>query len=524
MAYITYNNQNYFINHAGLATLPNNISLVSTSQFIRGVGNYSYNVDEQYTNNVNETNTIQIHGHRKCEPFETDKLPTSFSLEDSVEKGGNLVCLQINNKGKQFHYIKNNIFREPTAEERHFELQKQDMTMENIVERLRLNRNIKETELGNNISSFNFTRNAFEKGKWDKETIKARGLFIDTENNKIVARGYEKFFNINEQESSKLFNLRDWFNESNSVIAYKKYNGFLGLLSYYNKQLQFHSKSRNDGEYAEYFKNLFNKQYNKFQKDYITDYLKENNVTIAYEVIDLENDPHIIDEKESRIVLLDIIENELDFRRKSYPYLEGFAKSIGLNNTQYKQVYKVFSTYRELTEFYDEHTKDTNFNDTDIEGIVIECGNKMTKLKFNYYKFWKGMRSVSEAVQGNRQVKLNQLYNATANYFYKFLKDKHDIRNNELIAIQGYINSTHNLDISLYDLKKSKIDFNNCTLTIYKHKNKKWLNDNYNQESTTEDNSIQMTLELNVLKQLEEYRKPLDIISLRKEYYQNNGI
>ena len=80
------------------------------------------------------------------------------------------------------------------------------------------------------------------------------------------------------------------------------------------------------------------------------------------------------------------------------------------------------------------------------------------------------------------------------------------------------------MDISLYDLKKSKIDFNNCILIIYKHKNKKFLNDNYNQEPITEDNSIQITLEINVLKQIEKYRKPLDIISLRNEYYNNGGI
>ena len=35
------------------------------------------------------------------------------------------------------------------------------------------------------ISSFNFTRDAFYKGNWNKQTILARGLFIDTINNKI---------------------------------------------------------------------------------------------------------------------------------------------------------------------------------------------------------------------------------------------------------------------------------------------------------------------------------------------------
>ena len=85
------------------------------------------------------------------------------------------------------------------------------LNMENVVDRLRHNDNIKETVLPDGISSFNFTRQAFEKDRWNSETVKARGLFIDTENNKIVARGYEKFFNINEQENCKLFNLKSLF-------------------------------------------------------------------------------------------------------------------------------------------------------------------------------------------------------------------------------------------------------------------------------------------------------------------------
>ena len=43
-----------------------------------------------------------------------------------------------------------------------------------------------------NISSFNFTRNAFDKGIWGGLTTKARGLFIDTKNEKIQARSYNK--------------------------------------------------------------------------------------------------------------------------------------------------------------------------------------------------------------------------------------------------------------------------------------------------------------------------------------------
>ena len=54
--------------------------------------------------------------------------------------------------------------------------------------------------LGDGISAFNFTRNAFEKGIWNGITTQARGLFINIEKEKIQARSYNKFFNKEERE------------------------------------------------------------------------------------------------------------------------------------------------------------------------------------------------------------------------------------------------------------------------------------------------------------------------------------
>ena len=80
------------------------------------------------------------------------------------------------------------------------------------------------------ISSFNFTRDAFYKKEWNEQTTKARGLFVDTRTNEIVVRGYEKWFRVNEVEETKIMNLKDTLKFS--VTAYVKENGFLGLISY----------------------------------------------------------------------------------------------------------------------------------------------------------------------------------------------------------------------------------------------------------------------------------------------------
>ena len=41
-----------------------------------------------------------------------------------------------------------------------------------FVDALRANPYVREKELGDNISSFNFTNKAFWKGHWDNETVK----------------------------------------------------------------------------------------------------------------------------------------------------------------------------------------------------------------------------------------------------------------------------------------------------------------------------------------------------------------
>lgn len=53
---------------------------------------------------------------------------------------------------------------------------------------------IRVKELGNDVVSLNFTRDAFQDGVWNDETIKARGLFINKVTGDIVARSYNKFF------------------------------------------------------------------------------------------------------------------------------------------------------------------------------------------------------------------------------------------------------------------------------------------------------------------------------------------
>lgn len=414
IAYFQYGDKKYIVSHGGISYMPEELQLVSTSQFINGVGDYNVQIDEIFSENQKDTDIIQVHGHRNT--FEVDNCSNSYNLEGKVEFGGELKVLQLTKEYEpEMIKIKNDYFGKPEEINEFRECRTKNILP--VIEQLRISRDIKETILDNNISSFNFTRNAFYSKRWNDLTCKARGLFIDTEKDKVVARGYEKFFNVNEVKSTELEHLLHTF--KGKITCYKKENGFLGILSLVNGELFLASKSTNKGEFADYFKNLFDKS--GIDKVKLITYLENHDVSLAFEVIDIENDPHIIKYDKSKIVLLDIIHNDYEFKREPYEEVKALAKLIGC---ECKIIYKEFDDVRDFHRWYLENIDEENMSHEDIEGVVIENDGFMTKLKFPYYNFWKFMRRVKEQVAHKVTPKLSSLYNATSNYFYAWLKEQ----------------------------------------------------------------------------------------------------
>ena len=424
IAYFEYDNKKYLISHGGVSYLPNELQLISTDQFIYGVGDYSVNIDEEWAKNENDI--IQIHGHRNT--FEIDDVDKkSYNLEGKVEFGGYLKVLQLeHNQNPNMIKIKNNVFAKLEEVNEFNECRAKINSNFSILDQLKNSKNIRENKLSNNISSFNFTREAFYHKRWDELTCKARGLFINTETEKIVARGYEKFFNINETRETKFEHLLVKF-KNKHITCFKKENGFLGLLSLVNDELFFASKSTNEGDYVNYFKNIFYKS--GINEENLKSYLKEHDVTLLFEVIDIDNDPHIIE-----YILLDIIHNEYEFKKEPYEEVVNLATLIGCYS---KTIYKEFDNIKEFHKWYLETTDENNFSHTDIEGVVVECDDYMTKLKFPYYNFWKFMRRLIDIVKNNRKIDFASLYNAESNYFYDWLKEQdEETLNKDIITLR----------------------------------------------------------------------------------------
>ena len=419
-AYYRYGDNVYLVTHGGLSTIPENLSLVATEQMIKGVGGYSdtEKVVETFINTT-PSNYYQIHGHRNVKGVSIKENDRVYNLEGRVEFGGALRCVQVDKDGIHTIEVKNEVFKLPKKQDKEIS---SDCSMTDIIADLRANNYINEKQFGN-ISSFNFNRKAFYDSIWDEQTIKARGLYINTEEEKVVARAYPKFFNINEMSETKFDMLQHKLKFP--VTAYVKENGFLGILSYSENDLFIATKSTIEGDFAHWFKDMLYTKISPENLEKLKEYIKENNVSFVFECVDMQNDPHIIEYPESKLFLLDIVRNDIQFSKYTYEEMVDIARQFGL--THKEKAFEI-ANWQEFCDWYaDTLAEDYEYNGHKIEGFVIEDSNGyMVKLKLTYYKFWKFMRGIAhEAIRNGYIKKTSALTTPLANEFYAWVRTLH---------------------------------------------------------------------------------------------------
>ena len=204
--YFSFDGQEYFVSHAGieparLGVFKNSqldYVLANETEFVMGLakagqGPYDNNVDERW-----DRSERNVHGHRN-----------NFGLPAANGNSYNLTA-----EG-EFRYL---ILEKGKAPQT---VTRKSIDVPSFVELLREDEDVLQKETGDNIISHNFSREVFEKGRWTPNTLTARGLF--TRGDDIVGRGFRKFFNVDENPSARLENLKF------PVKIYEKYNGFLGI-------------------------------------------------------------------------------------------------------------------------------------------------------------------------------------------------------------------------------------------------------------------------------------------------------
>lgn len=423
-AYFKYNENYFVVTHGGINQVPS--SFVPARQLIHGIGSYpdSDTIDEVFYNSL-PNNYYSIHGHRNVTDAPIRVNDRVFNLENSVECGGNLRIVRLSGQNQiETIEIKNNTYDQQAITLLHAATETN--SVEQTVSAMRSTKLVKEKQFGN-ISSFNFTSKAFRNSDWTDETIKARGLFINTQTNKAVARGYEKFFKINERHETEINNLKETLKFP--LTAYVKENGFLGILGYDEEkdELFTASKSTPVGPYADMFRDLLFSSLSAEKLNELKTYLKNNNKSMVFEVIDAKNDPHIIKYDKNKVVLLDIIDREVRFSKLSYDDLRRVGADFGF---QVKEKAVTLTTWEEFENWLnDASSMNYLYKNNHIEGFVVEDSNNfLFKIKTYYYDFWKQMRNVSKVVLTHgRYARESTLINDTAKEFYKWLQTKYGI-------------------------------------------------------------------------------------------------
>lgn len=267
----------------------------------------------------------------------------------------------------------------------------------NEVDILRNSSLVREKHLANGISSFNFSNKCFFNQAWDDINVKARGLFVK-DDNKVVARSYNKFFNIGERPETEMASLRE--NLVFPVRAYVKSNGFLAMISAdptEDGKLFIASKSTNEGDFAGYIRDVLDKTLTTAQQEEFAEYLHKNDCTAVFECIDPIHDPHIVEYSHPHLVLLDLVYNDFNYSHAGYYTLIDVAGHFGF---YCKVLSKVIANWQEFETFIDKWAARAY-----IEGFVFEDANGfMVKYKTHWYKNWKQARGVLQQVWTGRDI------------------------------------------------------------------------------------------------------------------------
>ena len=242
-----------------------------------------------------------------------------------------------------------------------------------LIERLQADPNVREKVYGDVLSFSHVRETAFtNKKEWDTYATRARGLFIDAVSQKIIARGFDKFFYFDPNQTHKF---------AYPVRLQVKENGFLGLLGLHNGELFFTSKTSPTSDFTEWFRDIFYEDMGPFEIDCVKKEMAEKNVCLVFEVIDPYNDPHMIEYPEKDLVLLAAVKCQEEFETvpfDSWPYSRVQTESIV--DSPEDLMLALATNDDKQTEGY----------------VLIDANGKRAKVKTPFYSFWKDARSVKD--------------------------------------------------------------------------------------------------------------------------------
>ena len=257
----------------------------------------------------------------------------------------------------------------------------------NLLDGMRANPNVRVRPVDgeSDVYACNFTRDAFINRRWDEYSSKARGLFLDHDG-RVVMRGFEKFFNLGENDTVTLDKVLG--HDAYPVRVESKENGFLGLIGAApDGRLRCWSKS-GQTDYSPLIERLLHERIAGRESD-LWRILHERSVTMAVEVVDVESDRHIIGYDHSHLYFLHCIRN---------------TETFGINPDAEDLIEYAFMFDRPevLRECHDRGELEKAIADaqsSDREGVVLYFSDGwMVKVKSTHYLEVKSIRSVLKGI------------------------------------------------------------------------------------------------------------------------------
>jgi len=214
------------------------------------------------------------------------------------------------------------------------------------------------------LTIYNYTRQCQYDKNWDEVTVQCRGLILDDQD-RIVARGFSKFFNYEELIQRDEVPILD-----EACWVQKKMDGSLGILFHYDDRWIMATRGSFESEQAEVGIRIAMERYDlsKFSKDH----------TYLCEIIYPENRIVVDYRSESRLVFLSAVKDdaELDWPRAVDLFIESGLEEADIVET-FLMTDCSIDTYNKLKL---EETPNE-------EGYVIRFCSSQVRMKIKYQEY-----------------------------------------------------------------------------------------------------------------------------------------
>ncbi len=351
--YYRFHDKMVICTHGGLSNMPKNPMLLSSSQYIHGVGSYLDTdiIAKSFTQNT-PNNFYQFFGHRNKSELPICVHDRNFVMESKVEFGGYLRAIQLNQHGFTDKSIKNNLFISKEEKDLKRNLQKFIISNE-------------KSKKASFVTQDNFSFLYLKKHVKDinESNYPFYPLIVDTKKWQIVGRGYDL-----TTDKTLLYktNKEEFFSHLQfPLYAVRKQIGTRIVVSYNNSS--FHAF---DTYNAKKLDNLPSYLNNKDKQDKISAILKNHSYSFV-----------ILQTLVNHNVLLDIFPNDLLALKLSDSNKEEIGRILNIDT---RNVYCNIDNIDMLMNFIksvDEYNLEVarSLQDTNLHLYVLNWSNSLQK-------------------------------------------------------------------------------------------------------------------------------------------------